>query len=227
MRTPRPPLSTPIDRGPVGADTSPTPAHLSGFQGDYLETSATSQPRPYHPFLAVNARGRTGIRQTWRDRHGRFASPDDTVTRLSPRHPTTTRNPYRTDVSRATFLFEECGESWMHASTIGRQLNAAGREARRLLDLARVQVRNRIQCLMADDTVFHRRDVKVVADPESMAIISARTSPASLGSSLMRSGIPRCLLPVLNPWTAVSASSRWCTAPSPTRCWPLSASHGT
>ena len=99
----------------------------------------------------------------------------------------------------------------MHASTIGRQLNAAGREARRLLDLARVQVRNRIQCLMADDTFFHRRDVKVVADPESMAIISARTSPASLGSSLMRSGIPRGLPPVLNPWTAASASSRWCT----------------
>ena len=87
------------DRSPMGADTSPTPAHLPRFQGDYLETPATSQPRPHHPFLAVNARVRTGIRQTWRDRHGRFASPDDTVTRLSPRHPTTTGNPSKTEVS--------------------------------------------------------------------------------------------------------------------------------
>ena len=29
------------DRSPMGADTSPTPAHLPRFQGDYLETSGT------------------------------------------------------------------------------------------------------------------------------------------------------------------------------------------
>ncbi|MDI7269225.1 MAG: hypothetical protein QME96_14645 [Myxococcota bacterium] len=44
--------------------------------------------------------------------------------------------------------------------------------ARDLLDQARGQVRERLRCVMADDVYFHRVDVKVVADPDTMALLN-------------------------------------------------------
>lgn len=52
------------------------------------------------------------------------------------------------------------------------RMKAHGQTARALLDQARGQVRDRITCVMADDVYFHRADIKVVAEPDSMAVLN-------------------------------------------------------
>jgi len=51
------------------------------------------------------------------------------------------------------------------------RLQQHGQHARRLLNEALSQVQGRVRCVMGDDVFFHRQDVKVVAEPRSMAIL--------------------------------------------------------
>lgn len=53
-----------------------------------------------------------------------------------------------------------------------RRLEAAGRTAQDLLAQGRAQVADELVCVMADDVYFHQRDVRVVAEPESVAMLS-------------------------------------------------------
>ena len=46
-----------------------------------------------------------------------------------------------------------------------------GQRARDLIDKARAQVRDEIVCVMADDVYFHQQDIKVIAEPHSMAVL--------------------------------------------------------
>ena len=47
-----------------------------------------------------------------------------------------------------------------------------GQRARDLIDKARAQVRDQIVCVMADDVYFHQQDIKVIAEPHSMAVLN-------------------------------------------------------
>jgi len=64
------------------------------------------------------------------------------------------------------------GEEWRPGrGTLHTRMRERGRRARELLDAGRAQVADTLPCVMADDVYFHRQDVKVVAEPESMAML--------------------------------------------------------
>lgn len=65
------------------------------------------------------------------------------------------------------------GQEWRPDLTgLHARMKRHGQEALRLLTSARAQVRDSLRCVMADDVYFHRHDVKVVAEPDSMAILN-------------------------------------------------------
>lgn len=65
------------------------------------------------------------------------------------------------------------GSEWRPGrGTLHRRLQAAGRTAQDLLAQGRAQVADELTCVMADDVYFHQRDVRVVAEPESVAMLS-------------------------------------------------------
>lgn len=65
------------------------------------------------------------------------------------------------------------GPQWRPGrGALHRRLQAAGRTAQDLLARGRAQVADELTCVMADDVYFHQRDVRVVAEPESVAMLS-------------------------------------------------------
>lgn len=63
--------------------------------------------------------------------------------------------------------------------TLVARTHAAGRAARRLLERAKTQLRERLRCLAADDIFLHRVPVKVVMDPVSGAVLEVWRWPRS------------------------------------------------
>lgn len=63
--------------------------------------------------------------------------------------------------------------------TLVAQTHAAGRAARRLLERAKKQLRDRLVCLAADDIFLRRVPVKVVMDPVSGAVLEVWRWPKS------------------------------------------------
>jgi len=65
------------------------------------------------------------------------------------------------------------GPAWRPGrGSLHRRLQAAGRTAQDLLARGRAQVADELVCVMADDVYFHQRDVRVVAEPESVAMLN-------------------------------------------------------
>jgi len=65
------------------------------------------------------------------------------------------------------------GEEWRPSrDALQRQMKERGRVAHDLLGEARAQVAGDLRCVMGDDVYFHRAGVKVVAEPESMAMLN-------------------------------------------------------
>lgn len=56
-----------------------------------------------------------------------------------------------------------------------------GETARRLIDKARLQVKDDIRCVMGDDVYFHQQAIKVVAEPDSGAILNLGRWDGSAG----------------------------------------------
>lgn len=76
-------------------------------------------------------------------------------------------------------VFRAAGREAPSRDTLLDNLHAAGRAARRLLERARRQLRDRIHCLAADDIFLHRVPVKVVMEPVSGAVLEVWRWPGS------------------------------------------------
>lgn len=63
--------------------------------------------------------------------------------------------------------------------TLLKHMGAAGRAARRLLERAKKQLRDKLTCLAADDIFLHRVPVKVVLEPVSSAVLEVWRWPGS------------------------------------------------
>ncbi|MBI4914564.1 MAG: hypothetical protein HY825_01840 [Acidobacteria bacterium] len=70
-------------------------------------------------------------------------------------------------------------------ATLQADMKEHGRVAREIVDRARAQVADRLPCVMADDIYFHRSDVKVVAEPWSMALLNVGRWDGSSGLDWM------------------------------------------
>ncbi|MDI6773695.1 MAG: hypothetical protein QME77_14090, partial [bacterium] len=65
------------------------------------------------------------------------------------------------------------GDPWRPGRDgLQRRMKERGRVALDLLGEARAQVASELKCVMGDDVYFHRAGVKVVAEPESMAMLN-------------------------------------------------------
>lgn len=63
-----------------------------------------------------------------------------------------------------------------------RRMKGHGIVARGLIDEARLQVRNGVTCVAADDVFFHGQDVKVMIEPESNTVLDAWHSDGPSGA---------------------------------------------
>ncbi len=68
-------------------------------------------------------------------------------------------------------VFLAAGRPEVSRDTLLDHLHTAGRAARRLLERAKKQLRDKLRCLAADDIFFHRVPVKVVMEPVSGAVL--------------------------------------------------------
>ena len=74
------------------------------------------------------------------------------------------------------------GEEWRPGrDALHRRMKERGRVAHDLLREARAQVASELRCVMGDDVYFHRAGVKVVAEPESMAMLNVGRWDGSSG----------------------------------------------